>query len=203
MQKADRTATIDRATRESSIHVELNVDGSGQSDIKTGIGFLDHMLDALARHGLFDLAVRADGDLHVDSHHTAEDVAISLGRAFAGALGERRGIVRIAHAYAPLDEALARVVVDAGGRGYAVVDASFRHGRIGDLDADLIRHFIEAFALEGRLNVHATVLAGDNDHHRAEALVKALARALDAATRIDPRLGGAVPSTKGVIDTGA
>ena len=202
MPTPNRTATIDRATRESSIHVEVNVDGSGKGDVKTGVGFLDHMLDALARHGLFDLTVHAEGDLHIDSHHTAEDVAITLGRAFSQALGERRGIVRIAHAYAPLDEALARVVVDAGGRGYAVVDAAFRHGRIGDLDSDLIRHFVEAFAIDGRLNVHAVVLAGDNDHHRAEALVKALARALDAATKIDPRLGDAVPSTKGVIDTG-
>jgi imidazoleglycerol-phosphate dehydratase len=199
----NRTAIIDRATRESRIHVELGIDGSGQSDIKTGVGFLDHMLDALARHGLFDLTIKATGDVEIDSHHTAEDTAIALGRAFTQALGERRGIVRIAHAYAPLDEALARVVVDAGGRGYAVVDADFRHGRIGDLDSDLVRHFVEAFAIESRMTIHATILAGQNDHHRAEALIKALARALDAATRIDPRLGDAVPSTKGVIDTGA
>jgi len=198
----ERRATIERATRESRIYIELNVDGTGQSDVSTGVGFLDHMLDALARHGLFDLKVKAEGDLHVDSHHTAEDVAIALGRAFDRALGERRGIVRIAHAYAPLDEALARAVVDVGGRGYAVVGAIFSSPRIGDLDSDLIRHFVESLAIEGRMNVHAEVLAGRNDNHRAEALVKALARALDAATRADDRLGGQVPSTKGVIDRG-
>lgn len=199
---SDRRASIERATRESRVAVELNVDGTGQSQVSTGIGFLDHMLDALARHGLFDLVVKAEGDLHVDSHHTAEDVAITLGRAFDRALGERRGIVRIAHAYAPLDEALARVVVDVGGRGYAVVEAEFDGPRIGDLDSDLVRHFLESLAVEGRLNVHAQVLAGRNDHHRAEALFKALARALDAATTVDERLGGQVPSTKGVIDRG-
>ncbi len=199
---SERKASIERATRESRIAVQLDLDGTGQSQVSTGLGFLNHMLDALARHGLFDLTVRATGDLHVDSHHTAEDVAIALGRAFDRALAERRGIVRIAHAYAPLDEALARVVVDVGGRGYAVVEADFPAPRIGDLDADLVRHFVESLAIEGRMNVHAEVLAGRNAHHRAEALFKALARALDAATRVDERLGGQVPSTKGVIDRG-
>jgi imidazoleglycerol-phosphate dehydratase len=197
---AERTATLERATRESKVSVELNVDGSGKSEISTGIGFLDHMLDALARHGMLDLKVKAEGDLVVDSHHTAEDVAITLGRAFDRALGERRGIVRIAHAYAPLDEALALVVVDLSGRGYPVVDADFAAERIGDLDSDLVRHFLETFAVEGRMNVHARLLAGRNAHHQAECLFKALARALDAACRADERLAGQVPSTKGVID---
>ncbi len=199
---AERRATVERATRESRVAVELSLDGTGQCKVGTGIGFLDHMLEALARHGLFDLTVEATGDLQVDSHHTAEDVAITLGRAFDRALGERRGIVRIAHAYAPLDEALARVVVDVGGRGYAVVEAGLAGPRIGDLDADMVRHFLESLAIEGRLNIHAQVLAGRNDHHKAEALFKALARALDAATRVDERLGGQVPSTKGIIDRG-
>lgn len=197
-----RRARLERATRESRITVELDLDGTGQSRVRTGIGFLDHMLTALARHGLFDLTIEAEGDLEVDSHHTTEDLAISLGRAFDRALGERRGIVRIAHAYAPLDEALALVVVDVGGRGYPVVKAGFSGARIGDLDSDLIVHFIESLAIEGRMNIHAEVMAGRNDHHRAEALFKALARALDAATRVDARLGGQVPSTKGVIDRG-
>ena len=196
----ERRATFERKTRESSVSVELAIDGSGLSEIATGIGFLDHMLDALARHGLFDLKVSAAGDLVVDSHHTAEDVAITLGRAFDQALGERRGIVRIAHAYAPLDEALALVVVDLGGRGYPVVEANFAAERIGDLDADLVRHFLETLAIEGRMNIHARLLAGRNAHHQAECLFKALARALAAATRIDERLRGQVPSTKGVID---
>lgn len=200
---SERRASIERATRESRIAVAFAVDGTGQSQVSTGVGFLDHMLDAIARHGLFDLTVKAEGDLHVDSHHTAEDVGIALGRAIDRALGERRGIVRIAHAYAPLDEALARVVVDVGGRGYAVVEAEFAGSRIGDLDSDLVRHFVESLAIEGRMNVHAQVLAGRNDHHKAEALFKALARALDGATRIDERLGGQVPSTKGVIDRDA
>ena len=199
----ERKAILERKTRESSVSVELTIDGSGRGEISTGVGFLDHMLDALARHGLFDLKLKADGDLVVDAHHTAEDVAITLGRAFDRALGERRGIVRIAHAYAPLDEALALVVVDLGGRGYPVVEAEFSSERIGDLDADLIRHFLETLAIEGRMNVHARLLAGRNAHHQAESLFKALARALDAATRVDERLRGQVPSTKGVIDGGA
>jgi imidazoleglycerol-phosphate dehydratase len=197
-----RKVTLERKTRESSVSVELSIDGSGQAEIATGVGFLDHMLDALARHGLFDLKVKAEGDLVVDAHHTAEDVAITLGRAFDRALGERRGIVRIAHAYAPLDEALALVVVDLGGRGYSIVEAEFASERIGDLDSDLVRHFFETLGMEGRMNVHARLLAGRNAHHQAECLFKALARALDAASRVDERLGGQVPSTKGMIDRG-
>jgi imidazoleglycerol-phosphate dehydratase len=193
-----RTATVRRATNETTVEVELRLDGQGDAAVATGIGFLDHLLDSLARHGLFDLRVRADGDLHVDEHHTAEDVAIALGRAFDQALGERRGIRRIAHAYAPLDEALALAVVDAGGRGYAVVDADFVGRRIGGLDGDLVRHIVETLARESRCTIHARVLYGSNDHHRAEALVKALARALDAATALDERRSD-VPSTKGTL----
>jgi imidazoleglycerol-phosphate dehydratase len=195
----ERSATVERATRETKIRVDLDLDGTGQVQIRTGIGFLDHLVGALARHGVFDLSVQAEGDLVVDSHHTAEDVAIALGRAFDRALGERRGIVRIAHAYAPLDEALALVVVDLSGRGYAVVDAALAEPKLGDLDSDMVRHFLETLAIEGRMNVHARVVAGQNAHHKAEALFKALARALDAASRIDPRLDGAVPSTKGTL----
>lgn len=193
-----RKATVCRTTNETTVEVELNLDGRGQAEVATGIGFLDHLLDSLARHSLFDLRLRASGDLHVDEHHTTEDVAIALGRALDQALGERRGIRRIAHAYAPLDEALALVVVDAGGRGYAVVDADFAGRRIGALDADLVRHVIETLARESRCTIHARVLYGANDHHRAEALIKALARALDAATSLDPRRED-VPSTKGTL----
>ncbi|MBI2323112.1 MAG: imidazoleglycerol-phosphate dehydratase HisB [Chloroflexi bacterium] len=193
-----RTATVRRTTSETSVEVELNLDGQGHAEVATGIGFLDHMLDSLARHALFDVRVRASGDLQVDEHHTAEDVAIALGRALDQALGERRGIRRIAHAYAPLDEALALAVVDAGGRGYAVVEADFGGRRIGTLDGDLVRHFVETLARESRCTIHARVFCGTNDHHRAEALVKALARALDAATSLDPRRGD-VPSTKGTL----
>jgi imidazoleglycerol-phosphate dehydratase len=194
-----RRGRVERKTRETSVSVEVAIDGSGRADVQTGIGFLDHLLDAIARHGVFDLIIRAEGDTHVDSHHTAEDVAITLGRAFDQALGDRRGIVRIAHAYAPLDEALALAVIDVSGRGHAEVDAPISEPRLGELDSDLVRHMLASFAVEARLTLHAKVLAGQNGHHRAEAQIKAFARALDAATRIDPRLGDTVPSTKGVL----
>ena len=194
-----RRAQLERRTRETSIVVAVNIDGTGQADVQTGIGFLDHMLDAIARHGMFDLTVRAEGDLSVDSHHTAEDVAILMGRAFDQALGDRRGITRIAHAYAPLDEALALAVIDISGRGHAEIDAPIREPMLGTLDADMVRHFFVSFAVEAKLTLHGQVLSGDNGHHRAEALFKAFARALDAATRIDLRLGDAVPSTKGTL----
>ncbi|ABU59991.1 imidazoleglycerol-phosphate dehydratase HisB [Roseiflexus castenholzii] len=194
-----RAATIERQTGETNVALMLNIDGSGRVDIATGIGFLDHMLHLFARHGLFDLAVRADGDLHVDEHHTAEDVCICLGQAFDRALGERRGLVRTAHAYVPMDEALGFVAVDLSGRPYCVVDAAFVTPRVGRLGTDLIAHLFESIAVHGRMNLHARVLYGRNDHHKVEALFKALGRALDAATRIDERLGGVVPSTKGVL----
>lgn len=194
-----RTATVERQTGETSVTLTLNVDGAGNAEIATGIGFLDHMLHLFARHGLFDLTVRATGDLHVDEHHTAEDVCICLGQAFDRALGERRGLVRTAHAYVPMDEALGFVAVDLSGRPYCVVDAAFVTPRVGQLGTDLIAHLFESIAVHGRMNLHARMLYGHNDHHKVEALFKALGRALDAATRIDERLGGAVPSTKGVL----
>lgn len=196
---APRTAHIRRETRESRVEVELNLDGSGRGDIATGIGFLDHMLDSLARHARFDLTVRAEGDLHVDQHHTAEDVGISLGQALDKALGERRGIRRFGDATVPLDEALASVAIDLGGRPWASIDLSFRGTTIGGLSTELIPHVLKSIATDGRFAMHVRLLAGENDHHRAEATFKALARALDDATRPDPRLQGEVPSTKGVI----
>jgi imidazoleglycerol-phosphate dehydratase len=194
-----RTARVYRQTRESSVEVLLNLDGSGRSDIATGIGFLDHMLDSLARHARFDLTLKAAGDLHVDQHHTAEDVGITLGQALNQALAERRGIRRFGDATVPLDEALSLVAVDLGGRPYASIDLPFRGQNIGGLSSEMIPHLLQSFALDGRFALHVRLLAGDNDHHRAEATFKALARALDDATRLDPRLGSEVPSTKGVI----
>jgi imidazoleglycerol-phosphate dehydratase len=194
-----RIARVERETRETRIAVEVNVDGSGRAKVRTGVGFLNHLIEAIARHGLFDLDVVAEGDLDVDSHHTAEDVAICLGRAFDRALGDRSGITRIAHAYAPLDEALALAVVDISGRGFAEVESGIFEPRLGELDSDMVRHMLASFAVEARLTLHARVIAGQNGHHRAEALVKAFARALDSATRLDPRLEGVVPSTKGSL----
>jgi imidazoleglycerol-phosphate dehydratase len=194
-----RRATISRRTGETDITLTLNLDGSGQSDVSTGIGFLDHMLILWAKHGLFDLSLHAIGDLHVDEHHTAEDACICLGRAINEALGERRGLVRTAHSIVPMDEALAQVTVDLGGRPYCIVQARFATPRVGQLSTDLIAHLLESIAFHGRFNLHAKVLYGGNDHHKVEAVFKALARAIDAATRIDDRLAGAVPSTKGSL----
>ena len=157
------------------------------------------MLTLFAKHGLFDITVQANGDLHIDDHHTAEDVCICLGQALDQALGERRGIVRTAHSYVPMDEALGFVALDLGGRPYCVFDSAFVTPRVGQLGTDLIGHLFESIAVHGRLNIHARVLYGRNDHHKVEALFKAFGRALDAATRVDPRLGGAVPSTKGTL----
>lgn len=199
MTNPPRTATVSRQTGETEIEISLNVDGSGQAKISTGVGFFDHMLDALARHARFDLSVQAKGDLHIDEHHTVEDVGIVLGRALAQALGDRTGITRMGHAVVPMDEALALVAVDFGGRGYFVFGGQFSTERIGQLGTSLIPHFFESLAHEGRLNLHARLLAGVDDHHRAEALFKALARALDMATRRDERLAGQVPSTKGTL----
>lgn len=193
-----RQATVERTTRESSIRLTLNIDGSGKAKIDTGIGFLDHMLTLLAGHGLFDLEVKASGDLHVDEHHTAEDTLICLGKAFDQALGDRRGIVRTAHAYVPMDESLALVAVDLSGRPYCVFNAEFVTPRLGMLGTDLIFHLFESFAIHARINLHANVLYGRNDHHKVEALFKGLARALDAATQLDPRRQD-VPSTKGTL----
>src|SRR3984893_6912019 len=194
-----RTAHVKRETRESRVEVVLNLDGAGHADITTGVGFLDHMLDSLTRHARFDLTVRAEGDLHVDQHHTAEDVGISLGQALDQALGERRAIRRFGDAVVPLDEALAQVAVDLGGRGWASIDLPFRGPMIGNLTSEMIPHLLQSFATDGRFALHVRLLAGENDHHRAEATFKALARALDDATRPDPRMGSQVPSTQGVI----
>jgi imidazoleglycerol-phosphate dehydratase len=194
-----RSATCSRETRETRVTVQIDLDGRGTYQVRTGIGFLDHMLESLARHSRFDLTVSADGDLHVDGHHTAEDVAICLGRALNQALAERAGVRRMGHAIVPMDEALATVAIDLSGRGIAILDTSFRGESIGDLRSEMIPHFLQSFALEARISIHAQITAGQNDHHRAEALFKALARALDDATRVDPRLSGAVPSTKGSL----
>ncbi|MFH1003841.1 MAG: imidazoleglycerol-phosphate dehydratase HisB [Chloroflexota bacterium] len=194
---ADRISVVKRETRETNIRLEVNVDGRGRWEMNTGSKMLDHLLAQLAQHGLFDIKLSATGN---DQHHLVEDVAICLGRAFGEALGEKRGIVRMASATVPMDDALGRVAVDISGRGYTVLDLSFTDKDISGLDTDLIRHFLESFALEARLNLHARIAYGVNDHHKAEALFKALGRALDAATRIDPRIGGELPSTKDFIE---
>jgi imidazoleglycerol-phosphate dehydratase len=198
MSDAPRQAQISRMTNETNVRVTINLDGQGTHDVSTGLGFFDHMLAQLSAHALFDLDVDAGGDLIVDAHHTVEDVAIVLGQAIDQALGTREGITRMGYAYAPLDEALARVVVDLSGRPYAAVLAEFADSRIGNMDTQLIVHFLETLAVHARMNLHAYVLCGRSDHHIAEALFKALGRALDAATRIDSRRQG-LPSTKGVL----
>jgi imidazoleglycerol-phosphate dehydratase len=194
-----RTASIQRKTGETAIELTLTLDGRGQSTIDTGIGFLDHMLTLFASHGLFDLTVQARGDLQVDNHHTAEDTFICLGKALDQALGERRGLVRTAHSYTPMDETLALVALDLGGRPYCVFEGEFVTPSAGTLGTDLIFHLFESLAIHGRFNLHARVLYGRNDHHKIEALFKALAKALDAAATIDPRRQG-VPSTKGTLN---
>lgn len=195
---AERKATVTRETKETSIKVELKIDGKGQFEITTGIRFFDHMLSQLAQHGIFDMKVSATG---ADQHHVVEDVAISLGKALNQALGDKSGIVRTAHAVVPMDDTLAMVALDIGGRGYTVFEASFSDTNIEKMSADLIRHFFVSFASEAKLNVHAKVLSGIDDHHKAEALFKALARALDAATRLDERIAGRIPSTKDTIES--
>ena len=194
----NRTAGVHRQTKETQVEVALSLDGRGEYEIASGIPFLDHMLSHLALHGLLDLTVRAQGDLEVDEHHTAEDVAICLGKALDEALGEREGIVRMAHSYVPMDEALAFVAVDLSGRAYAVVEADFDTPRVGSLATSLIPHFLETLAYHARMNLHARVVYGRDDHHKAEAIFKALGRALKAAIRIEPRRAD-VPSTKGVL----
>ncbi len=194
-----RTSTITRQTSETDIALSLNLDGSGKANITTGVGFLDHMLRHIAVHGLFDLDVKATGDLEIDPHHTVEDVGIVLGQAFDQALGDRKGIVRMGSAYVPMDESLAFVAVDLSGRPYAVIQAVWHTSTIGLLPTTLIPHFLESFAFNAKINLHARVEYGRDDHHQAEALFKALGRALDAATAIDPRRAGSVPSTKGTL----
>ena len=196
---AERVGRCTRETRETRIQAEWVLDGSGQADVRTGVGYLDHMLDALARHGLFDLHVRAEGDLHVDEHHTVEDVAIALGRALGEALGDGRGLRRMGDATVPLDEALAMVAVDLSGRGLATLDIPLRGPRLGQLPTELVPHFFQSLAMEARMTLHVHVLRGENDHHKVEAAFKALAKALDWATSVDPRVANVVPSTKGVL----
>ena len=194
-----RTSTLSRQTRETQIEIQLDLDGTGTHTISTGVGFLDHMLTHLAVHGLFDLTVKATGDLHIDVHHTVEDVALVLGQAFDQALGDRKGIVRMGDCFAPMDETLAHVAIDLSGRPYAVVQADWHTPYVGDIPATLFLHFFESFAVTARCNLHARVLYGRDDHHQAEALFKAWARALDIATQVDPRRAGSIPSTKGSL----
>ena len=194
-----RTAEISRRTDETQIEIKLDLDGRGQHAVSTGIGFLDHMLTHLAVHGLFDLSVQATGDLHIDSHHTVEDVALALGQAFDQALGDRKGIIRMGDCFAPMDETLAHVAVDLSGRPYSVFQAEWHTPYVGNIPTTLFPHFFESFAVTSRSNLHARILYGRYDHHQAEALFKAWARALDTATQLDPRRAGVVPSTKGTL----
>jgi len=194
---AGRKASVTRRTKETSVKAEVNIDGSSQYEITTGILFFDHMLCQLAQHGVFDLKISANGP---DQHHVVEDVAITLGRAFNQALGDKHGIVRMADAVVPMDEAVALVALDISGRGNAIIETSIKEAVISEMHSDLVHHFFVSFAQEARINIHAWVLSGKNDHHKAEALFKALARALDMATRLDPRISGNVPSTKDSID---
>jgi len=196
---AERRASVARTTSETKVDATVAIDGNGDFGGATGVGFLDHMLAQLARHGLFNIEVNAVGDLHIDAHHTAEDVAIVLGRAFSDALGDRQGIQRMGDATVPMDEALAHVAVDLAGRDYAAFDGEFKQDRIGDLESSLLPHIIGSLARHMGAAIHVRVLAGDDDHHKAEAIFKALARALDQATSLDPRRAGAVPSTKGTL----
>ena len=193
----NRTSTIKRNTQETSIGLELDLDGTGKWEMCTGIRMFDHLLSQLAQHGKFDIKIAANG---TDLHHVIEDVAICLGKAFNEALGEKRGLVRMAEATVPMDDVLASVVVDISGRPYTVLDLSFKDNDMAGFPSDLIRHFLESFATEARLNLHAAINYGTNDHHKAEALFKALGRALDAATRIDPRISGQLPTTKDLLE---
>jgi imidazoleglycerol-phosphate dehydratase len=194
-----RTGSLTRETGETRVSVTWTLDGSGTAQVATGVGFLDHMLHLLAHHGLFDLTVEAKGDLHIDAHHTVEDTGLALGSALREALGDRRGIVRMAHAVVPMDEALALVAVDLSGRPYYVGDLPLTGPMLGTLPTEMVPHFFHALATEARCNLHIRLLTGANDHHKVEAAFKGLGRALYAATRIDPARGDRVPSTKGVL----
>ena len=193
----DRLATVKRETRETNIDLKLNIDGRGKGEVNTGISMFDHLLEQVARHGVFDIKLSATGD---DQHHLVEDVAICLGKALSEALGEKRGIVRMANAVVPMDDALAMVAVDIGGRGYTVLELPFSENDMAGFPTDLVRHFLESLATEARLNLHARIIYGVNDHHKAEALFKALGRALDDATKIDERISGELPSTKDLLE---
>ncbi len=194
-----RVAEVVRNTNETKIRVRVNLDGTGQSRLSTGIGFFDHMLDQIARHGLIDLEIEADGDLHIDGHHTVEDVGITLGQAIYQAVGDKKGIRRYGHAYVPLDEALSRVVVDFSGRPGLVMDIPFKSGMIGSFDTQLTHEFFQGFVNHAFVTLHIDNLKGDNAHHQAETVFKAFARALRAALELDPRAAGTIPSTKGSL----
>jgi imidazoleglycerol-phosphate dehydratase len=194
-----RQSEVKRSTRETTILVRLNLEGTGKHVIKTGLGFLDHMLSHVAVHGVFDLEIQMEGDLEIDAHHSVEDAALTLGEAFDKALEDRAGIVRIGSAYVPMDDALARVAIDLSGRPHCVFQAGWHTPLIGTLPTSLISHFFSSFANTAKANIHANVLYNLDDHHGAEALFKAFGRSLDQATRIDPRRSGMIPSTKGMV----
>ena len=199
MTSTARTAEIERNTKETQIRVRLNLDGTGVAKLATGIPFLEHMLDQVARHGMVDLEVTAKGDLHIDAHHTVEDIGITLGQAFARAIGDKSGIRRFGHAYVPLDEALSRVVIDFSGRPGLTYDVKFTRALIGEFDADLVHEFFQGFVNHAQVTLHIDNLRGDNAHHQCETMFKAFARALRMAAEADPRAAGAVPSTKGSL----
>ncbi|HEX4985600.1 MAG TPA: imidazoleglycerol-phosphate dehydratase HisB [Burkholderiales bacterium] len=194
-----RQAQVTRNTLETQIEVKLNLDGSGKSRLATGIGFFDHMLDQVARHGMVDLDVQAKGDLHIDAHHTVEDVGITLGQAFAKAVGDKKGVRRYGHAYVPLDEALSRVVIDLSGRPGLEYSVDYARGLIGEFDVDLVHEFFQGFVNHAAVTLHIDNLKGRNAHHQAETIYKAFGRALRMAVEIDPRAQGALPSTKGSL----
>lgn len=196
---SDRSAQVSRNTLETQIEVALNLDGSGKSSFATGIPFLEHMMEQIARHGAFDIDIKASGDLHIDDHHTVEDIGITLGQAFKQALGDKQGILRYGHAYVPLDEALSRVVIDFSGRPGIEYRVEFRRPRIGQFDVDLIHEFFQGFVNHAPATLHIDNLAGDNAHHIAETIFKAFGRALRAAVALDERMPGVVPSTKGSL----
>ena len=194
-----RRATVQRDTKETKIRVSVDLDGTGISKLSTGIGFFDHMLEQIARHGLIDLEIEALGDLHIDGHHTVEDVGITLGQAVGQAVGDKRGLVRFGHAYVPLDEALSRVVIDFSGRPGLHMRVDFRSGMIGALDTQLVYEFFQGFSNHAGVTLHIDNLHGDNAHHQCETIFKAFARALRAALEVDPRSAGVIPSTKGSL----
>lgn len=196
---AERKAAVRRATLETRIEVTINLDGNGTSAFRTGLPFFDHMLDQVARHGLIDLDIQADGDLHIDAHHTVEDIGIALGQAFRQALGDKKGIRRYGHAYVPLDEALSRVVVDFSGRPGLEYHVEFPRARVGDFDVDLFHEFFQGFVNHAHATLHIDSLRGANAHHIAESVFKAFGRALRMAMETDPRMGGILPSTKGSL----
>ncbi len=194
-----RSAKVSRNTLETQISVEINLDGTGKVKLDTGLAFLEHMLDQIARHGLIDLDITAKGDLHIDAHHTVEDIGITLGQAFTQAVGDKKGVRRYGHAYVPLDEALSRVVLDISGRPGLVFNAEFTRSNVGEFEVDLIREFFQGFVNHALVTLHIDNLAGDNAHHQAETIFKAFGRALRVALELDPRMAGVMPSTKGTL----